>query len=88
MERVLMSLMGDGACQKGLLDFVKANIKASTYLHFRIQLERNLTATNRTRGVRLDEWRTRPGVERVWFEVLVKLEGERIKPVVVKKVRP
>ncbi|PKI45465.1 hypothetical protein CRG98_034120 [Punica granatum] len=41
----------------------------------------------KTRGVRLDEWRTRPGVERVWFEVLVKLEGERIKPVVVKKVR-
>ncbi|XP_031379100.1 uncharacterized protein LOC116194426 [Punica granatum] len=85
MERVLMSLKGDRAHQKGLLDFVKANIKASTYLHFRIQLERNLTATNR---VRLDEWRTRPGVERVWFEVLVKLEGERIKPVVVKKVRP
>ncbi|KAK4795897.1 hypothetical protein SAY86_028223 [Trapa natans] len=87
MEQVLRSLMGDGAARNGLPSgFVKAKIKASAYLRFQMQLERNSTATNGTQEVRLDRWKTRPAVEWVWFDVLAKLEGERIKPAMVKKV--
>lgn len=87
MEQFLRSLMGDGVHRKGLSGFVKTKIKASTYVRFQMQLERKFTSTNSTRKIRLDEWRARPAVERVWFDVSAKLKREHIKPVLVKKVK-
>lgn len=34
------------------------------------------------------EWRTRPNAERSWFEVMARVEGEKLKLLMVKKVRP
>lgn len=85
LERVLRSLMGDRVRQN--MGFVKANIKALTFFRFRIQLERDIRR-NDTRSTKFEKWRTRPIVERAWFEVVAKLDGEQLKPVIIKKVKP
>ena len=36
----------------------------------------------------MEEWRTRPTVEHVWFEVLARIERKRLKPLAVKKIKP
>lgn len=87
LERVLGGLMGDRMRQNGFLGFVKAKIKAVTVFRLQIQLERNITG-NETHLVKLEKWRTRPTVERVWFEVMARLDGERLMPLVINKVRP
>ncbi|KAF8024264.1 hypothetical protein BT93_F1455 [Corymbia citriodora subsp. variegata] len=87
LERVLRGSMGERMRQNGFLGFVKAKIKAVTVFRLQIQLERNITG-NETHLVKLEKWRTRPTVERVWFEVMARLDGERLMPLVINKVRP
>ncbi|XP_057989194.1 uncharacterized protein LOC110652188 isoform X2 [Hevea brasiliensis] len=36
----------------------------------------------------LEDWRTKPTVERVWFEVMARIEAEKLRVLMVKKVRP
>ncbi|KAI3440325.1 uncharacterized protein J3R85_003647 [Psidium guajava] len=83
LERVLGGLMGDRMRQNGFLGFVKAKIKAVTIIRLQIQLERNVTDP-----VKLEQWRTRPTVERVWFEVVARVDAERLTPLMINKVRP
>ncbi|KAL8217684.1 hypothetical protein R6Q57_021057 [Mikania cordata] len=66
---------------------VKAKIEASTAFRFQLELERNIRS-NDTRWSTIAEWRTRPAVERVWFEVVARIEGLRLKPLVFKKIKP
>ncbi|KAI3761175.1 hypothetical protein L1987_51586 [Smallanthus sonchifolius] len=66
---------------------VKARIEASTVFRFQLELERNIRS-NDTRWITMAEWRTRPTVERVWFEVLASIERERLKPLFFKKIKP
>ncbi|XP_048129416.1 uncharacterized protein LOC115747855 [Rhodamnia argentea] len=87
LERVLGGLMGDRMRQNGFLGFVKAKIKAVTVIRLQIQLERNVTGKE-THPVKLEQWRTRPTVERVWFEVVARVDAERLTPLMINKVRP
>lgn len=36
----------------------------------------------------MEEWRTKPSVEHVWFDVLARIENRRLMPIVVKKMKP
>jgi len=87
LERVLGGLMGDRMHQYGFLGFVKAKIKAVMVIRLQIQLERNVTG-NETHLVKREQWRTRPTVERVWFQVVARVDAERLTPLIVNKVRP
>lgn len=87
LERVLGGLMGDRMRQYGFLGFVKAKIKAVMVIRLQIQLERNVTG-NETHLVKWEQWRTRPTVERVWFQVVARVDAERLTPLIVNKVRP
>ncbi|CAK7347613.1 unnamed protein product [Dovyalis caffra] len=87
LERVLSGFIGDRMTQNGLSSFLRATAKASTVIRFQLELEKSFGSNETVRGV-LAEWRTRPTVERVWFEVMTRVEGEKLKPVMVKKVRP
>ncbi|KAL0323090.1 UNVERIFIED_CONTAM: hypothetical protein Sangu_1928300 [Sesamum angustifolium] len=53
----------------------------------RLEMERRIRI-NDTYWSTLAEWRTRPNTERVWFEVVARIEGQVLKPLVIKKVRP
>lgn len=91
LERFWKGFLGDRIRQKGLSGFLEGKIKASTIVRFKLELERDF----RRKGILQQDiaaWRTRPAVERVWFEVLARVELERsrlrLRPLLVKKIRP
>jgi hypothetical protein len=87
MEKLLKSFLGNKTDQNTGSGFLKANIKASPVVRFKMELERDIRSNDTSQGT-LAEWRTRPSTERVWFEVVARIEGERLKPLTIKKVRP
>ncbi|KAA8528576.1 hypothetical protein F0562_035931 [Nyssa sinensis] len=86
LENLLRSFLGDGIQQNADLGFL-AKIKASTEVRFQLELERNIKSNDTLQGT-LAKWRTRPIVERVCFEVLARIEDDKLKPQVIKKVKP
>ncbi|XP_042008681.1 uncharacterized protein LOC121757232 [Salvia splendens] len=66
---------------------LKVRISAFPMYRFPLELRRNIR-TNDSYWSTLAEWRTRPSTERVRFEVAARIEGEVLKPLVIKKVRP
>ncbi|KAJ6679202.1 TUNICAMYCIN INDUCED PROTEIN [Salix purpurea] len=87
LDKVLRSVLGDRITRNGLSSFLRATAKASTLIRFQLEMEKSFGSNETVQEV-LPEWRTRPTVERVWFEVMARVEGEKLKPVIVKKVRP
>ncbi|WCJ35356.1 hypothetical protein M5689_016617 [Euphorbia peplus] len=65
----------------------RVHIKASTIMKFRLEVEKNIGSNDTVKGVP-KEWRTRPTVERLWFEVMARIEAQKLRPITVKKVRP
>lgn len=87
MEKLLKRFLGNKTDQNTGSGFLKANIKASPVVRFKMELERDIRSNGTSQGT-LPEWRTRLSTERVWFEVVARIEGERLKPLTIKKVRP
>ncbi|KAK7383091.1 hypothetical protein VNO78_28759 [Psophocarpus tetragonolobus] len=85
-EKVLRSLLDRKILQAQHFGLLKANIKASAVVKFRLELERDIrnVALNRT----VPDWRTRPSFERYWFEILARVEENRLKPLLIKEVKP
>lgn len=84
LEKVLKSYLGQGL--NGLVGPLRGKIIASALIRFHLELE-NDSGEIDTHQAKTG-WRTRPSVERVWFEVFAKVEGEKLKELMVKKVRP
>lgn len=82
LEKILKSSMVDRTNKRKLLGFLNAKLKASTIVRFQLELERNRSNDEQT------DWRTRPRVERLWFEVMARIEGQKLMPLMVKKVTP
>ncbi|KAF8409987.1 hypothetical protein HHK36_002507 [Tetracentron sinense] len=87
LEKLLRGFLGDRIHQNGESGFLKAKITASTLVRFQLEVERAV-GDNDTFWGTVAEWRTKPTVERVWFEVVARVEAGGLKPLVVKKVRP
>ncbi|PIA52360.1 hypothetical protein AQUCO_01000313v1 [Aquilegia coerulea] len=87
LEKIMRKIPGDRLLQNGISGFLKAKITASSLIHFKLEMERNIQVDDTLSGT-LAEWRTKLKVERVQFEVVARVEGERLMPLVVKKVRP
>ncbi|KAM7521056.1 hypothetical protein LguiB_020018 [Lonicera macranthoides] len=87
LEKLLRSFLGDRIGKNASLGFVKAKIHVSTVFHFQLELERDIRS-NDTVWTTLAEWRTRPTVKTVLFEVVAKIGTKGLVPVTIKKVRP
>ncbi|XP_038899718.1 uncharacterized protein LOC120086963 [Benincasa hispida] len=87
LESVFQRYLSNWILQNGLLAFVKVKMRASVVVQFQLELE-NTFGTNSSRYARLAEWRTKPTVERASFEVLARLDALRLKPLVIKKLKP
>ncbi|KAE8653990.1 Peptidase S24/S26A/S26B/S26C family protein, putative isoform 1 [Hibiscus syriacus] len=86
LQKVLRTFLGDKNNQKGFFGSLKVKTKASPITHFQLELEKNIGKNESVRGM-LDEWRTKPTVERQWFDIMARVEGEKLKPLTIKKVR-
>lgn len=84
LEKVLSSL-GNGTRQ--MVSSLTAKLKASGILRFQLEIERRIGSNESviSKGV---EWRTKPKIERVWFEITAKVEGDKLKAVGMRKVVP
>ncbi|XP_008792705.2 uncharacterized protein LOC103709235 [Phoenix dactylifera] len=87
LDKAVGSLLGDGVFQSGSTRFLKAKIMSSTLVKFRLELERDITKNDRV-WKKTAEWKTKPTVERHWFEIVARVDGERgLKPVITKKLK-
>ncbi|KAH1212109.1 hypothetical protein GmHk_14G040380 [Glycine max] len=84
LEKVLRSLLERKILKDQLFGLLKANIKASAVVKFPLELERDLS-NNATLNRTIPDWRTRPSFERFWFEILARVEGNTLKPLLIKK---
>ncbi|CAI9116614.1 OLC1v1017808C1 [Oldenlandia corymbosa var. corymbosa] len=87
LERVLLTFLGHKANQTARLSSVKVKITESSTFRFQLELERDIHG-NDSYWSSVAEWRTRPTVERLWFDVVGRLDAEVMKPLSVKKFRP
>ncbi|XP_010541807.1 PREDICTED: uncharacterized protein LOC104815190 [Tarenaya hassleriana] len=83
----LLSFLGNRSRQIDLMGSMTAKLKASGMLRFQLEIERGIESTKSLLN-KTAEWRTKPKVERVWFEVTAKVEAEKLKPKTVRKVVP
>ncbi|OIW20283.1 hypothetical protein TanjilG_08243 [Lupinus angustifolius] len=87
VKEILKSLLVRKILEDQFFGFLKAVIKASVSVKFPLELEIDV-GSNITLGRTLPDWRTRPSVGRVWFEILARVEENRLKPVSIKKLKP
>ena len=84
LQKVLRSYFGKRL--NGLVGLFRGRIKASALIRFQFELEKDLRS--KTTKQSKAGWRTKPGVERVLFEVFARVEAEGLKLLMVKKIEP
>ncbi|KAJ9186683.1 hypothetical protein P3X46_002228 [Hevea brasiliensis] len=87
LGKSLRSFLGNIMRQNWVSGSLRANAKASTIICFQLEIEKNVGRDETFDDV-LEDWRTKPTVERVWFEVMARIEAEKLRVLMVKKVRP
>ncbi|KAG9138589.1 hypothetical protein Leryth_012933 [Lithospermum erythrorhizon] len=87
LEKVLNSFTGFRTDHGASSSFLNVKVNASPIFRFQLELERDITR-NDTYWSTLAEWRTKPTLERSCFEVVARYDGNVLKPLLIKKVRP
>lgn len=87
LEKVLKSLSRERAGPNAMSGSLKAKIRELSMFRFQLEVERKIRS-NDPYWSKVAEWRTKPSVERSLFDVVAGIEGDVLKPIVVKKVRP
>ncbi|OMO75329.1 hypothetical protein CCACVL1_16219 [Corchorus capsularis] len=84
-ETLLSSVLGPKANKKGSFKLLKADVSAQTFLKIGFGIERKLKEGD-LEG--FPEWRTKPETVRMHFEVLAKVDGDKVIPERVMQVNP
>ncbi|KAI4318447.1 hypothetical protein MLD38_032148 [Melastoma candidum] len=88
-EALLTSVLGPKANEKGSFRLLKADVSAQTYVKIGFGVEKKLKEGEAGVGTEsYPKWRTKPESVRVHFEVLAKVDGEKIVPERVIPVQP
>ncbi|CAN1284752.1 hypothetical protein LINPERPRIM_LOCUS18726, partial [Linum perenne] len=87
-ERLLASVLGPKANKKGSLKLVKADVSAQTFVKLGFGVEKKLKEGDGIVMEGFAEWRTKPESVRLHFEVLAKVDGEKVIPERVVQVNP
>lgn len=88
LETLLASVLGPKANKKGSFRLLKADASAQTFLKIKFGLEKKLEKGDGFELQGFPEWRTKPEKVRMHFEVLAKVEGDKIVPEKVMQVNP
>ncbi|KAF5731886.1 hypothetical protein HS088_TW18G00572 [Tripterygium wilfordii] len=87
LEALLSSVLGPKAHEKGSFRLLKADVSAQTFVKIGFGVEKKL----REGDIDLEgfpEWRTKPETVRMHFEVLAKVDGEKVVPERVMQINP
>ncbi|EOA13403.1 hypothetical protein CARUB_v10026460mg [Capsella rubella] len=86
-EKLLTSVLGPKALEKGSFKVLKANVAAQTFMKIGFGVEKKLKEAD-LEGLSFPEWRTKPETMKMHFEVLAKVDGEKVIPENVMRVDP
>ncbi|XP_030944644.1 uncharacterized protein LOC126705715 [Quercus robur] len=87
-ETLLSSVLGPKANKKGSFKLLKADVSAQTFLKIGFGVEKKLKEGDGIDFEGFPAWRTKPENVRMHFEVLAKVDGEKIVPERVMQVNP
>ncbi|XP_050211197.1 protein TUNICAMYCIN INDUCED 1 [Mercurialis annua] len=87
-EKLLASVLGPKANKKGSFKLVKADVSTQTFVKIGFEAEKKLKEGDGFDSPSFPEWRTKPESVRMHFEVLAKVDGEKIVPEKVMQVNP
>ena len=88
LETLLASVLGPKAEKKGSFRLLKADASAQTFLKIKFGLEKKLEKGDGFELQGFPEWRTKPEKVRMHFEVLAKVEGDKVVPEKVMQINP
>ncbi|KAJ0963401.1 hypothetical protein J5N97_028523 [Dioscorea zingiberensis] len=86
VEKVLRNFLGSEIFQRRSARILKVKVIALMLVKFQFELERDITENDK-KWQKVEEWRTKPTAERQRFEVVARVEGKRLKPLTIKKLK-
>ncbi|KAJ9552162.1 hypothetical protein OSB04_016207 [Centaurea solstitialis] len=86
LERLLSSVLGSKAKEDGFFRLLRADVSAQTFIKIGFTVEKS--SGNGPEWAGYPKWRTKPEITRMHFEVLAKINGEKIVPVRIMQVDP
>lgn len=87
-EALLSSVLGPKANKKGSFRLLKADVSAQTFLKIGFGVEKKLKEGDGVDLASFPQWRTKPETVRMHFEVLAKVDGEKVVAERVTEVHP
>ncbi|KAH6789880.1 tunicamycin induced protein [Perilla frutescens var. frutescens] len=87
-EALLASVLGPRAKEEGTFKLLKADVSAQTFVKIGFAVEKKLKEGDLLDSQGFPEWRTKPSTVRMHFEVLAKVDGNKIVPEKVVQVNP
>ncbi|KAK7246669.1 hypothetical protein RIF29_41539 [Crotalaria pallida] len=87
-EKLLSSVLGPKANKKGSFKLLKADVSAQTFVKIGFQAEKKIKEGDGISLEGIPEWRTKPETVRMHFEVLAKVDGDKVIPERVMPVTP
>lgn len=89
LETLLSSVLGPKAKETGSFKLLKADVSAQTFVKIGFGVEKKLKEGDQSINWEgFPEWRTKPETVRMHFEVLGKVDGEKVIPEKVMQVEP
>lgn len=79
-ESLLSSLLGPKADEEGSFKLLKADVSAQTFVKIGFSIEKRLKEGDGLDTQRIPAWRTKPESVRMHFEVVAKVDGEKVVP--------
>lgn len=86
-EKLLTSVLGPKAQERGSFKVLKADVAAQTFMKIGFGVEKKLKESE-LEGLNFPAWRTKPETTRMHFEVLAKVDGEKVIPENIMRVDP
>ncbi|KAL2460355.1 hypothetical protein Adt_43775 [Abeliophyllum distichum] len=87
-EALLSSVLGPKANTEGSFKLLKADVSAQTFVKIGFGVEKKLRKGDGFDWEGFPEWRTKPETVRMHFEVLAKVDGDKVVPERVVQVNP
>lgn len=82
----LLSVLGSKAKEEGFFRLLRAHVSAQTFMKIGFTVEK--LSGNGSEWAGYPKWRTKPEIMRMHFEVLAKVDGDKIVPERVIQVDP
>lgn len=79
-EALLSNILGPKAGKKGSFKLLKADVSAQTFVKIGFGVEKKLKEGDGFNLEGYPEWRTKPETVRMHFEVLAKVDGDKVVP--------